>query len=615
MTLTEIEPEASTAPVPALRAREAMAPAVYQRLPRNILADGASSGDHKVIGRLWILGSLLFGLFALVADLLVRFERTDITSSPQLFTNEFAYEQWFTLHRASLVFLFVVPLLIGIAMTVVPLQLGSPSVAFPRAAAAALWTWAVAGVIMVVSWAIDGGLVDRGTPTISKASQLSILGLGFVVLALMTASMVLFTTVFTERSQGMSLYNVPMFSWSMLVATGVWLLTFPVLISNLVVMWFDARGDIAHSFGRQELYQQINWVFDQPQVFAFAIPVLGMIAEALPVALGRRLKSYDAAMVGIGLFGALSFGAYAQTFFNPNANQNWLYVVGSVALLIPVLLVLRSLGQTAAAAGRAPTMSAHLMMSIMALVALLGAGALATIRVLDSLFAPVVGFANRVVGFLQEVFTWGDSDGNGWQWLDDLQDGLRDTFDDVGAVADEGQAFASTSVAGAMLQLALVAGLLAGIAGLFYWAPKIVGRRLSTGMASLAGLLLLGGALISAIPDAISGFLEQPEFAAGDFGPRDGVEAMNFVSMIGSAAVLGGLLLVLITVASGFFGDDPDVEDPDIDERDPWGGHTLEWLSASPPPVGNFEGPYVVTSEAPLLDDDFVNPYTEGASA
>ena len=258
MTITEIEPDASAAPVAV---REAMAPAVYQRLPKNILADSVSSGDHKVIGRLWILGSLLFGLFTLVADVLVRIERVD-TDSVAVFTSLTTYEQWFSMHRVSLVFLFVVPLLIGIAMVMVPLQIGAPSLAFPRAAAAALWSWVVAGAIMIVSWAMDGGLVDRSGATVSQATQLSMLAMAAVVLSLLIASLVIITTIFTERSKGMSLYNVPLFTWSMLVAASVWLLSLPVLFSNLMVMWIDARGEAAQSFGGEHLYEQINWIFD-----------------------------------------------------------------------------------------------------------------------------------------------------------------------------------------------------------------------------------------------------------------------------------------------------------------------------------------------------------------
>ena len=89
---------------------------------------------------------------------------------------------------------------------------------------------------------------------------------------------------------------------------------------------------------------------------------------------------------------------------------------------------------------------------------------------------------------------------------------------------------------------------------------------------------------------------------------------MNLISLIGALGVFAGFALVLRAVpVAVFFGSDDD--DEDIDNRNPVGGHTLEWLTESPPPVGNFDGPYVVTSEAPLLDADFENPYAEGASA
>jgi len=644
MTITEYKPIEVTT--------ETMAPEVYQHLPQGILADGPLSGDHKVIGRLWIIGSLLFGLFVLVADILVRIERLD-TDSVGLFTNATAYEQWFTLHRVGLVFLFVVPLLIGIATVMVPLQIGAPSVAFPRASSAALWTWGVAGVMLVVSWAIDGGLVSR-PGAVSRATQLSMISLAAVVLALVVASMVIITTIFTERSQGMSLYNVPLFTWSMLVACGIWVLSFPVLIANLIVMWVDARGEVFHSFGGERLYDQISWVFDQPQVFAFAIPVLGMLGDIAPVAFRRRLKQYDVAMVAIGAFGGFTFGAYAQTFFNPGANTTWLYVVGSITLLLPILAFLGSVGLTAAAANGAPKVSAQLILAVTGLLALLTAGAMAAVRVLDSLLAPIVGFVNWIVDFLRDTFgtssvpfnnsyfrqnpngelitnqngapllndrgaeVLGGSVGSSYDldvsggvptdvdvnnradWLTSFENWLRTSFDEV----------AGSSLSGAMLQLALVAGLLAAAAGLFYWAPKIFGSRLPAGAGFIIGLSLLGGAVLSALPDAISGFLDQPDFVAAS-AQEDGVEILNLVSLVGSFGVLAGLGMLVAAIGVGLIVGDRDDEDDDIDPNDPWGGHTLEWLTASPPVPGNFAGPLVVTSEAPLRDDDFVNPYSE----
>ncbi len=583
MTLTEYRP-AETVPL-------AMAPAVYARGSQNILADGASSGDHKVIGRMWILGALLFGLFTVVADVLVRLERLD-TESVTIFSNASAYEQWFTLQRVSIVFLFVVPLLIGIANVVVPLQLGAPSLAFPRAAASALWTWAVSGVMLVVSWAIDGGLVDRGDVVVNAPTQLSMVAFAALTLSILVATAVIVTTIFTERSQGMSLYNVPLFSWSMLVAGAIWLLALPVLIANLVIMWVDARGDGFHSFGGEDLFSQVAWVFDQPQVFAFAIPVLGMLGELIPVAVRRRLKNYDMAMVSIGAFGAFTFGAYAQSYFNPNAGSTWLYVIGSVTLLLPILAMLGVVGLTVSAAGRAPTMSAHLALAVAALLTLLLAGAVAAVRVLDSLLAPVIGFIHDAIDF---VF------GADLNWLTRFEGWLRENFDEV----------AGSSLSGAMVQLAAVAALLAATAGIFYWAPKIFGHKLPGGLGMIIALSLLGGAAVTALPDAVSGFLDQPDFVARG-AQRDGVEIMNLISLVGSLGIAVGTLALLVAVIGSFAlgRGAADRDDDDEDPRNPWSGHTLEWLTDSPPAPGNFSGPLVVTSEAPLLDEDFVNPHT-----
>lgn len=587
MTITEYEPAESTL--------ERMAPEVYRQGPQGILSDALVSGDHKVIGRLWMLFGALGGLFTLVADVLVRIERID-TDSVALFSNAEAFEQWFSLQRVGLVFLFVVPMLIGLAMVVVPLQLGAPSLAFPRAAAAALWTWVVSAVILAVSWAIDGGLINsRAVESVNEPTQLSMVSLAGVVVAIIVATMVIVTTIFTERSEGMSLYNVPLFSWSMLVAGGIWLLSLPVLVANLAVMWVDARGDAFHSFGGEGLYDQISWAFDQPQVFAFAIPVLGMLGEVVPVSLRRRLKGYDMAMVAIGAFGALSFGAYAQTFYHPGANTTWLYVVGSVALLLPLLAFVGSLALTAKAAGRPPQFSTHLVLAGLGLLALFTAGALAATRILDSLLAPVVGWLHDAIDF-----TFGAD----WNWLLRFENWLRDNFDEI----------ATSSLAGAMVQLALIAGLLAAAAGLYYWAPKVLGRSLPAGLGVLAGLSLFGGAVVAAVPDAVSGFLDQPDFVA-DEAQRDGVELLNVISLVGSLGVFAGFGLLLVAVAAAFLVKDPDADDPDLDSRNPWGGHTLEWLTESPPAPGNFAGPLVVTSEAPLLDDDFENPYAVEASS
>lgn len=529
------------------------------------MTDAPSSGDHKVIGRLWIYASLLMGLGSLVLGALVGLERAD-TGGIQIFQGSESYFQVFTLFRVSFVFLFVVPLLIGLATLVVPLQIGAPSVAYPRAASTAFWTWLVGGIILIVSWLIDGGLVPGGN---QAAVELSILAMGVVVMAIILATTTIVVTVITERSAGMGLNRVPLFSWSMLVAGGVWLLSLPVLLANLAVMWIDIQGDAAARFGLGEnLFDQVAWVFDQPQVFAFALPLLGIAGDVMPVAFRSRMSGYGIAQGAIGVFGALSFGAFAQSFFNDEILTNPVYVVSAVLLSLPVLAILGGWGLMAAQAQGGPRFSGQLVLSVAATLALLAAGAIATVRVLGAL-----------IGGLREI-------------------GFDDELGETTPLGD----LPATSIAGAMFVLVLTAGLIGAVAGLHFWAPKIFGRKLNPGLGVLAALSLLGGAMLSAVPDTISGFLDQPDFLPRGT-VRDGVEVLNIISLVGIVLVFGGVALVLLNIAQSFVFN-RDGED-DEDAGDPWGGHTLEWLTPSPPPVGNFAGPVTVSSERPLLDADF----------
>ena len=130
-----------------------------------------------------------------------------------------SFWQFFTLYRVGLVFLFAVPLWIGLATCVVPLQIGARAVAFPRAAASAFWVWLTGAGVLIASWAIDGGLASGGE---QRAVELSLLAFALVVVALLAATAVLLSTVLTQRPRGMSLDRVPLFTWSILVAGGVW---------------------------------------------------------------------------------------------------------------------------------------------------------------------------------------------------------------------------------------------------------------------------------------------------------------------------------------------------------------------------------------------------------
>ncbi|MCH2617202.1 MAG: cbb3-type cytochrome c oxidase subunit I, partial [Acidimicrobiales bacterium] len=293
------------------------------------LAGTFGTADHKNLGRLYILFGLTGGFLSMVLHLLVRLERINIGETSILdFGSSNQYFQTWSLSRTSLLFFCVIPLILGLATYLVPLQIGAPSIAFPRAAAAAFWAWLVGILIHVVTVFSDGGL---GVPEPltqfaqgmdPEATELSILSIAMVAISVLLASITLIATIVTQRPQGMTLFELPLFSWSVLVATGVWVLAMPVWLGNLMISWVDFRGADALRYGNVEnIWGQLSWLWSQPMIFAFAIPVLGIAGEIIPVAASKAQRQYSIQQIGIGALGVLSFGAFAQPFFNADVSD------------------------------------------------------------------------------------------------------------------------------------------------------------------------------------------------------------------------------------------------------------------------------------------------------
>jgi heme/copper-type cytochrome/quinol oxidase subunit 1 len=517
------------------------------------LAALVGSGDPRTVGKLFVGTSLLFLLVSGVAGLLVAFELIDLDQTGNVLADD-VFSQVVTLHSIAGVFLVVLPLLLGLATAVVPLQVGASTVAFPRASAAAFWTYLVAGGLIMAAYAVDGG------PFGGDDAGVAMFVAAFVVLlaALCTATVSVVTTVLTMRAPGMTLRRAPLFSWSMLVAGTIWLLTLPILAGAMVLVYLDLTHGQQFLGGTAGVYDRISWAFWQPTLYAFAIPALGIVADVVPVFAQRRLKHHAIAMGLIGAFGALSFGAWAQfgVALVPEADTTpwlggspWLFtpwVVASLAIVVPLLALLGLFGSTVRA-GRAKLAGPVVFAQCASLLLLVGvaAGMLTTIEDLD---------------------------------------------------------LAGTTWMTAQSYVVLLATVTAALGGVAFWAPKLYGRLLPEALGRMTATLLLLGTLVLAVPYGIAGFLDQPRpldaAAAADLSDKATVEVLNLIAAIGGVivvlgvvlAVLGLLRSVLSTPAGGGPGDDP------------WAGHTLEWTTSSPPPVGNFAGLLEVTSEAPLYD-------------
>ena len=502
-----------------------------------------STGDSALLGRLWIFCGIAFGAFTFIIGMLLGAERLG-SAGIDIFSGHRSHFQFFTLYRVCLVLLCVVPLFIGLATAVVPKQIGARSVAYPRLAATAFYTWLVAAGILLASWGIDGGLVPGGQ---QEATELSLLSIGLLAIALTAASLTIVGTVILQRSEQFQwLPHVPFFSWSMLIVGGLWIVSFPILLADVVVMWVDARGTAAVRYGLGEnLFAQIAWIFDQQQVFGWSLPVLGIMGDALAGSIrantggssrfmpepdyiatdlgdlpGQRRNQGTAKFV-LSLLAIVAFGGALNGFYTPGYASTPVFVVAAFGVVLILLALGRPLAQMAKA--RSPRVTPPLAIAVMGFLLLLGAGVLASIR----------NFG-RLVGGLR-IFS---DDAN---WLDNLNS-FTSPFDDL----------AGTTAASAVLHAALLAALLSIIAGLYMWSPVIFGKKLASPVGALSGLLILGGTLLYCVSELVSGFLGQmdrPAATAAESAARgnylgSGIEAANTVSFLGAIAILAGFIFV-----------------------------------------------------------------------
>jgi len=323
------------------------------------------------------------------------------------------------------------------------------------------------------------------------------------------------------------------------VGGGLTLLTSPVLVSQLVGLFISTHfGDGFPAGG----YESIGWFTSLPQVYLLTVPVAGIAAEVVPPLTASRLRSHAGALVLIGALGVLGIGAWAQ---DPNTFDDVLYVGVGLAAVLPALALIGLLGD--AARSGTPTFRAPLV---------LGFGGLALL------------FLGALAGALQVI----------------------DPLELQGTVWEAGQVHL-------VLYGAAVCG---GVAGLWWWAPKLWGVHLGEWAGRGVAALTILGALGLAVPDLLAGLLDdQPLLSPGPDG-QSLTEVMNVLSAAGGIL---GALGILVAVGSLLGNAARRRGRPATD--DPWGAGTLEWATTSPPPPDNFDGPLPeVTSATPLLDKE-----------
>ncbi len=499
--------------------------------------------DHKHIGRLFIGVSLVGLLGVIVVAGLLGIERIDAEAAMLEFNS---VPQLFSLYRVGLTFVVLVPLLLGIAIAVVPLQIGARSLTFPRLAAGGFWAWLIGTLLVVFSIASNGGPGGGD----AKFVALFLVSHIVLVLGLAAAAGSVATTVLTTRAPGMNMRRVPLFSWSALVGALGLLLVLPTVIGALILTYVDYRYGRIWFGGNQGINQWIGFGFTQPATFVYAVPVFGFAAEVIAVATGRKLPMRGAVFTAIGLVGiSAALGGVLQ---QPAALSRdirhlsvgrWLSDVLPFGLfnLLPVLggFIVIALGAVAMRGGR-PRITAPLVFGLL--------GAL-------MVFVGIVGSAVYYVGDAQlsgTVFEEG-------VWL----------YVGYGAV-------------------------LSALGAITYWGPKLWGRLIPDKQVLPLAALGFIATVLASLPYIIAGFAKQPANASefdysGMQNLWNGVAAAGHVLMFVTVLAFVGLALRSFTTGA-HAGDDP------------WDGHTLEWATSSPAPYANFADVHAVSSAEPLLD-------------
>lgn len=505
-----------------------------------------TSADHKVVGRLFV-GSGFVGLLGgLVLAVLIAFERID-ANGYQLLDDGVA-PQVLSAARLLLTYGGVVPLVIGLVVAIVPLQLGARSIAFARTAAGGFWMW-LTGLGLAIASIIGNGGPSGGNIDLVNLylAATVVMYLGVAMVALSVA-----VTALTARAPGMGLLRAPMFSWASLVGAISLLLALPALIGTTIYLYVDhtyARVGFGGNYGVNEW---AGWALSQPFTYVLAIPVLGFVLDMVPVMNRTRLAPRAAGNVAIGIVAVAVLASTIQsTVTLPWGGDSFLDgAADKISDLLP-----------------------YALLNVVPLLGLLGVlgGALLTLKAAKPRLASPLVFG--LLGLLMILL------GAASHLLYAIEDAAL-----VGTIYEAGSYVAVT------FGTAMVA-----FGGIAYWGPKLWGRRISDKAAIPLALLAFLGTAAGSLPYMIAGFADQPAAALDGFSYSGPQELWNALNTIGFVLMLLASLAFIALAARSFTTGEAAGDDP-------WDGTTLEWATSSPPPADNFADVVVVGSEHPLAD-------------
>jgi len=511
--------------------------------------------DHKRIGVMYGVSAFFFFLVGGLEALLIRLQ---LGSPENTLIDPDLYNQLFTMHGTTMVFLAIMPLSAAFFNYIVPLQIGARDVAFPRLNAFSFWVFFLGALFMNASF-LFGGAPDAGwfgyanltSTQYSPGMRVDFWVIGLLVLGVssIAAALNFIVTIINLRCEGMTFMRLPLFTWMTLITSFLLVMAFPAITVGLVLLMFDrmfgtlffnplAGGDVL-------LWQHLFWIFGHPEVYILLLPGLGIVSEVIPVFSRKPLFGYAFVVYSGVLIAFLGFGVWAHHMFavglGPVANT----VFSAATMLIAI-----------------PT-----GVKIFNWIATLWGGSL---RMRTPLYFCLGFIAMFIIGGLSGVMHASPPA--------DLQQ--TDTYFIV-----------------AHIHYVLFGGVMFALfAGMYYWIPKITGRMLSERLGKLHFWFMLISFNLTFFPQHFLGLHGMPR-RTFTYESGLGFDTMNLMSTVG-ALLLGASILVFVWNVLTTLRKGPPAGD------NPWGGSTLEWSIASPPPHYNFKVLPVVRGKDPLWADD-----------
>jgi len=522
-----------------------------------------TSTDHKSIGKRYIVTA--FGFF-LLGGLNAGLMRLQLARPENGLIGPDRYDQLFSVHGTTMMFLFAVPMMTAIAIYFVPLMIGAREVAFPRLNAFGYWVYLIGGAFLYIQYFLNTGpdagwfsYVPLSGPGFSPGKRVDTWAqtVTFTEIAGLIAAVELIVTIFKNRAPGMSLNRMPLFVWATLVMAFMILFAMPWVAMATAFLAMD-RLIGTHIFNPAEggdalLWQHLFWFFGHPEVYIIFVPALGMVSEIVSTFTRRRIFGYPAMVLSLVTTGFLSFGLWVHHMFATGIPQlgTSFFTAASYMITIPTGL------------------------QIFCWIATIWLGR-------PRLSVPFLFILGFVVTFIIGGFT-----------------GVM-----IASVPYDQQVHDTYFIVAHLHYVLLGGGVFPLFGAFYYWYPKITGRMLSETLGRWHFALWFIGVNLTFFPMHLLGLEGMPR-RVYTYLPETGWGPLNLLATVGAVIMVVSVVLFLVNLAlSRRRGR--------LAGKNPWEAPTLEWATASPPASYSFAYIPVVEGRSALWDRSPEQPVVTG---